>query len=95
MGGGAGCTFAECEEDVWRGADVLHGGCPGADLSPQHVVEDLGGVLLALKVDPMEVAKQHQQYARVVHLLLRVMNRSAGTTCRVRFGRINHMHDNF
>lgn len=62
-------TFAKCEKNVWRGADVLHGGCSGADLAPQHVVEDLSRVLLALEVDPMEVAQQHEQHARDIHLL--------------------------
>jgi len=63
------CTFAEREENVRRGADVFHGGSSRSDLAPQHVVEDLGRVLLALEVDAVEVAEQHEQHARVVHLL--------------------------
>ena len=39
---------AESEDDLRAGADVLHGWGPRSDLSPQHVVEDLSGVFLAL-----------------------------------------------
>ena len=43
---------AKCEEYFRLGADVLYGGGAAADLAPDHVAEDLDGVLLALKVDP-------------------------------------------
>ena len=49
---------AQREENVWLGADVLDSGRPRPDLPPEHVVEDLHGVLLALKVDPVHVPQQ-------------------------------------
>ena len=61
--------LAEREEYFGLGANVLDGGSPGANLSPEDVVEDLHRVLLPLKVDPVHVAEQQEQEARVVHLL--------------------------
>ena len=42
---------AQGEHDLGRGADVLHSRGPRPDLSPQHVVEYLRSILLALKTD--------------------------------------------
>lgn len=36
------------EEDVLLSAQILHGGCPGTDLAPEDVVEDLSHVFLTL-----------------------------------------------
>lgn len=38
------------EEDVLLSAEVLHRGCPGTDLTPEDVVEDLSHVFLTLVV---------------------------------------------
>jgi hypothetical protein len=61
--------LAEGEDDLWLGADVLHGRGSSPDLSPQNVVEDVDGILLALEVDPVEVGQDQQQQAGVVRLL--------------------------
>ena len=61
--------FAESEQNLWLGADVLDRRGPGANLSPEHIVEDLDGVLFTLKVDTMEVSQEEQQHPCVVHLL--------------------------
>ena len=50
-------SSAQCEDDLWRGADVLHCGGPGAYLSPQNIVKDLGCVLLTLKQDYIKQPK--------------------------------------
>lgn len=36
------------EEDVLLSAQILHCGCPGTDLTPEDVVEDLSHVFLPL-----------------------------------------------
>lgn len=38
------------EEDVLLSAQILHCGCPGPDLTPEDVVEDLSHVFLTLAV---------------------------------------------
>lgn len=43
------------EQDLHLRDDVLHRGRPRPDLSPQHIVEHLRHVLLALEVDPIQV----------------------------------------
>lgn len=42
--------FEQHEEDILLGAEVLHRGCPSADLTPEDVVEDLSHVFLTLVV---------------------------------------------
>lgn len=40
--------FKQHKEDILLGAEVLHRGCPSANLTPEDIVEDLSHVLLAL-----------------------------------------------
>ena len=42
--------FKQHEEYILLGAEVLHRGCPGANLTPQDVVEDLSHIFLTLVV---------------------------------------------
>ncbi len=64
-----GLTFAQREKDLRRGADILHSGRPSSDGAPQHTVENLRNILLALEVNAVEVPDEEEEEAGVVHLL--------------------------
>ena len=57
------------EEELTLGADILHGGGPRANLPTEDVIEDLGHILLCLKVQTLEVGDEVERDVMVVELL--------------------------
>lgn len=60
---------AQRENDVRFRANVFHGGSSRSNLPPEDTVENLNGILFALKVYPVHIPQQGQNKACVVHFL--------------------------
>lgn len=59
----------QCKEDLIARAEILDGGRSGANVATEQVVEDLGHVLLCLKLELCNVVDEELEQVVAVDLL--------------------------